>query len=101
MDTPLKKNEKFIAGLRADIGKQLSYHLEKRFEEIVNMVIRHETMYPTSKQLAVATAENKPKGKDKRKFWDKKKGGNKKGKLDKTDIKKEMGCKDPDFYVAF
>ena len=59
IDTPAKKNEKFVGGLREDIGKKLIYHLEKRFEEIVNMAIRHETMYPV-KGLVVVKEEPKP-----------------------------------------
>lgn len=46
VDTPRKSNEKFISGLKEDIGKQLIYHLNARFEEIVNMAIMQEIIYP-------------------------------------------------------
>lgn len=58
----------FFFGLKEDIGKQLIYNIEARFEEIVNMKIMHEIMYPESKHLAVVREEPKTKGGEKRKF---------------------------------
>lgn len=70
IDTPRKKNEKFVSSLK-DIGKQLIYHLDARFKEIVNMAIMNETMYLEKKLLEIVKEEPKAS-----------KGGKKEGRLE-------------------
>ena len=41
IDTPYQKNEKFVLGLDAHIGKPLVDHLDDSFEKIVEKAIRH------------------------------------------------------------
>lgn len=68
MDTEENKNEKFVSGLREDLGRHLINHMEESFEKPMNISLRHETMYPKSKQLSVVKEEFGSHGKEKRKF---------------------------------
>ena len=57
IDTPYQKNEKFVLGLDAHIGKPLVDHLDDSFEKIVEKAIRHESLFPKEANVVTATKE--------------------------------------------
>ena len=93
IDTPEKKNEKFITGLDGYLGERLINHIDETFESIVGKALRSESLYPKSKvDVAIASVEEskpqasgggKKESRNKRK-QDQTKGGQK--KKDKKDI---------------
>ena len=70
IDSPYQKNEKFVIGLDAYLGRQLVDHLDDPFEKLVEKTLRHESLFPRESSVVAVTKEGfKPQ-----------KGGNKKRK---------------------
>ena len=58
IDTPEKKNEKFITGLDQYLGERLINRIDETFESIVGKALRSESLYPKPKaEVVVASAE--------------------------------------------
>ena len=60
IDTPEKKNEKFITGLDGYLGERLINHIDETFESIVGKALRSESLYPKSKTEAASAEGPKP-----------------------------------------
>merc|ERR1711890_122866 len=60
IDTPEKKNEKFITGLDGYLGERLINHIDETFESIVGKAFRSESLYPKSKTEVAFAEEPKP-----------------------------------------
>ena len=61
IDSPYQKNEKFVTGLDAHLGRQLVDHLDDPFEKLVEKALRHESLFPReSSVVAVTKEESKP-----------------------------------------
>ena len=60
IDTPEKKNEKFITGLDGYLRERLINHIDETFESIVGKALRSESLYPKSKTEAASAEGPKP-----------------------------------------
>ena len=60
IDTPEKKNEKFITGLDGYLGERLINHIDETFESIVGKALRSESLYFKSKAEVASAEEPKP-----------------------------------------
>ena len=65
IDTPLKKNEKCIAGAHLEYYSRLISHVHSSFTQLMDMAIRYEN--PTSKGPAVSGAQSSSANSKKRK----------------------------------
>ncbi|MFK8802882.1 hypothetical protein, partial [Escherichia coli] len=57
IDSPYQKNEKFVTGLDAYLGRQLVDHLDDPFEKLVEKALRHESLFPKESSVVAVTRE--------------------------------------------
>jgi len=86
--TEVKKNEKFVNGLREDLGDQLLKNVYGGFDELVDLATRYEHRFEDRKSTVAKTEEIKPQVEKKRPF----KGKDKKGKKGKPGNKADITC---------
>lgn len=63
IDTPEKKNDKFVTGFNDTLSAHLLNNLKDSYEDLVNTFLRFEARFPRQMQSAIVREEPKaPKG---------------------------------------